>query len=106
MTKINPTSPFLVLALLLSIAATATLAAALGRGNTTRTTDSMAGDEEFMMESETTRRLLVTTISPSAQNPKKPFCNAHIYNNCINKPNTNYDKRPCNLNNSCKRPGS
>ncbi|KAH6803048.1 hypothetical protein C2S51_034494 [Perilla frutescens var. frutescens] len=106
MKKINPTSPFLVLALLLSTAATATLAAALGRGNAMRTIDSMAGDEEFMMESETTRRLLTTTISPTAQNPKKPFCNARIYNNCINEPNKKYDTRPCNYNNSCNRPGN
>ncbi|KAL0431783.1 UNVERIFIED_CONTAM: hypothetical protein Sradi_0804300 [Sesamum radiatum] len=104
----------LVLALLLSAdvqkaecLTTAPPAAEGGCNGTGRIADCLPDGEEFLMESETSRRLLVgarQTFSPGALQPKKPFCDGTNYGSCIPGPNKFYDSENRNCNhNTCKR---
>ncbi|EYU44216.1 hypothetical protein ABFS82_08G032800 [Erythranthe guttata] len=77
--------------------------------NATRVGDWLDDGEEFLMESETSRRILQAgkkkpTIP--AVTEKKPFCDAEIYSSCIGPDSKTYTKRPCTYQNSCNRPGS
>ncbi|KAL7141123.1 hypothetical protein ABFS83_08G032700 [Erythranthe nasuta] len=78
--------------------------------NATRVGDWLADDgEEFVMESETSRRILqAAKKKPTipAVTGKKPFCDAQIYSSCIGPDSKTYTKRPCTYQNSCNRPGS
>ncbi|KAI8029750.1 Protein RALF-like 33 [Camellia lanceoleosa] len=63
------------------------------------------GGEEFLMESETTRRFLASPASPVKHivlqtQGKGPVCKTRLYGNCIGQAN-NY-KRPCDTYNRCK----
>ncbi|PIN26793.1 hypothetical protein CDL12_00458 [Handroanthus impetiginosus] len=61
-------------------------------------------DNEFLMESETNRRILATTaIGYNALNPNRPFCGKTPYENCIGQKNTAFDRRKCDYKNHCKR---
>uniref|UniRef100_A0A5B7AML5 Putative RALF-LIKE 27 family protein n=1 Tax=Davidia involucrata TaxID=16924 RepID=A0A5B7AML5_DAVIN len=60
-------------------------------------------EEEFLMESEVSRRLLAgqpKKLSYKALE-KPPVCNPMIYGDCIKS--VNGDNRPCTLYNRCKR---
>ncbi|PIN02615.1 hypothetical protein CDL12_24876 [Handroanthus impetiginosus] len=73
--------------------------------NATRIGDCMTDDEEFLMESETSRRFLGgggDPISNDAQNRNKPFCNQKLYGNCIGRPNKIDTRRGCNYR-TCRR---
>ncbi|KAL7141125.1 hypothetical protein ABFS83_08G032900 [Erythranthe nasuta] len=77
--------------------------------NATRVGDWLAdGGEEFLMESETSRRILQAggkkTITYPSANPKLPFCDSTVYGSCIGKDNKIY-KRPCDYQNTCGRKG-
>ncbi|PIN01951.1 hypothetical protein CDL12_25538 [Handroanthus impetiginosus] len=114
MQKVIKQHPFLLISLLLFLPMIAQKAksldsepAALDGCNATRIGDCLV-DEEFSMESETSRRFLASggkSISPGALNPTKPFCNRNVYGSCIKGPNKFYNKRPCNYANACARDG-
>ncbi|XP_044506794.1 protein RALF-like 27 [Mangifera indica] len=64
-------------------------------------------EEEFLMESEVSRRLLAAPpVNPLSYNAlkTKEVCNAKIYGNCIKPISGN--NRPCTYYNRCKRAGS
>ncbi|XP_020551454.1 uncharacterized protein LOC110012400 [Sesamum indicum] len=82
--------------------------AAEGRCNgTSRITDCLPDDEEFLMESETSRRLLVnepkTYFGRALQPP--PICDAKVVGNCFPEPRAIDDRRHCTVN-DCGRPGN
>ncbi|KAL8038520.1 hypothetical protein ABFX02_11G113000 [Erythranthe guttata] len=85
---------------------TTTSAAAAEWGcNSTRIGDCLTGGGEYLMESETSRRLLAggqRFISPRALNPKRPFCRGDVAGSCIGRPNKFYDKRPCGYSHLCR----
>ncbi|KAL7094629.1 hypothetical protein ACP275_11G115800 [Erythranthe tilingii] len=87
---------------------TAAAAAAELGCNSTRIGDCLTGGdagEEYLMESETSRRLLAggqRFISPGALNPKRPFCRGDVAGSCIGRPNKFYDKRPCGYSHLCR----
>ncbi|KAL7135641.1 hypothetical protein ABFS83_11G111600 [Erythranthe nasuta] len=85
---------------------TTTAAAAAEWGcNSTRIGDCLTAGEEYLMESETSRRLLAggqRFISPGALNPRKPFCRGDVSGSCIGRPNKFYDKRPCGYSHLCR----
>ncbi|EYU44217.1 hypothetical protein ABFS82_08G032900 [Erythranthe guttata] len=68
------------------------------------------GGEEFLMESETSRRILQAggknTINYRPLQPELPFCDSVVYGSCIGKDSKTYTKRNCGYHNSCFRPGS
>ncbi|XP_012851798.1 PREDICTED: uncharacterized protein LOC105971487 [Erythranthe guttata] len=75
--------------------------------NATRVGDWLDDGEEFLMESETSRRILQAgkkTITYPSANPKLPFCDSAVYGSCIGKDNKIY-KRPCDYQNTCGRKG-
>ncbi|KAL7141124.1 hypothetical protein ABFS83_08G032800 [Erythranthe nasuta] len=78
--------------------------------NATRVGDWLDDGEEFLMESETSRRILQAggkkTITYPTAKPELPFCDSAVYGSCIGKDNKIYTKRPCGYHNSCIRPGS
>lgn len=95
----------LVVMALLVTSTTVAAETVVGRSNATKMSEwsaEAAAEEEFLMASETSRRILAT-IGRGTLNPKRPFCNARIYNSCIRSPNKKYDKRPCTYANSCNR---
>ena len=60
------------------------------------------GDEELLMESEVSRRILADgKITYNGFKPEKPFCNAQLYSNCIEA--INMKTRPCAKYNRCQR---
>ncbi|CAA3014652.1 Hypothetical predicted protein [Olea europaea subsp. europaea] len=66
--------------------------------------DCIPVNEEFLMESEISRRILAQpdpSISYETFKPAKPFCKRDAYGSCIGDPNTNFNNRPCNYNNLC-----
>ncbi|CAI9780704.1 unnamed protein product [Fraxinus pennsylvanica] len=61
--------------------------------------DCIPINEEFLMESEISRRILAQRypgITYKTSNAAKPFCDANAYHSCIDNKNTNFNKRPCN----------
>ncbi|PIN02613.1 hypothetical protein CDL12_24874 [Handroanthus impetiginosus] len=106
--------PFLLVFMLLFLAilaqkgakslAGAAAPALLDGCNATRIGDCLA-DEEFLMESETSRRFLAgggKTITNRALNPRKSACPGNAYGNCGLKENPGYKKRrPCTYKNFC-----
>lgn len=66
--------------------------------------------DEFMMESETSRRILQAagkgrTITYPVLDPKKTHCDRDVYGSCIGDGSKFYNDRPCNYQNTCNRPG-
>ena len=62
----------------------------------------MQWDEELLMESEVSRRILADgKITYKGFKPEKPFCNAQLYSNCIEA--INMKTRPCAMDNRCQR---
>ena len=60
------------------------------------------GDEELLMESEVSRRILAgRKITYNGFNPGKQVCNAQLYGNCIQA--INMRTRPCAIYNRCQR---
>ncbi|KAF3958181.1 hypothetical protein CMV_016889 [Castanea mollissima] len=60
------------------------------------------GDEELLMESEVSRRILADGKSTyNGLKPEKPFCNAQLFSNCIEA--INMKTRPCTMYNRCQR---
>ncbi|KAG8366966.1 hypothetical protein BUALT_Bualt16G0023200 [Buddleja alternifolia] len=119
MKKTNSTqfTPLLLLLLLLLLTITAhkaaclTTTAAAEGCNSTKIGDCLTDDggDEFLMESETTRRLLggrVTTITPPSMIPTKPYCNKEVYGSCPGDTNKIFLQRTCDKMNSCDRPGT
>ncbi|PIN06701.1 hypothetical protein CDL12_20743 [Handroanthus impetiginosus] len=98
----------LALILVLVNAAAASHAPGEAGFNATRIADWLPDDEEFLMESETNRRILQAgkgiRISYSATNRKRPFCNSKVYGSCIGNQAKVYNKRKCDTKNLCKRP--
>ncbi|KAK4426257.1 hypothetical protein Salat_1394200 [Sesamum alatum] len=97
----------LVLALGQKAECLSTAPAAEGGCNGTRIADCLPDGEEFLMESETSRRLLLDghkTITPQTLVPVEDFCDANAYGSCYPGPNQFYDskKRVCNYP-TCKR---
>ncbi|KAL7101059.1 hypothetical protein ACP275_08G033000 [Erythranthe tilingii] len=75
--------------------------------NATRVGDWLDDGEEFLMESETSRRILQAgkkTITYPSAKPKLPFCDSTVYGSCIGPDNKIY-KRPCDYQNTCGRKG-
>lgn len=111
MKKINK-PPFLQLQLaaLLVLISTADAVAALSSNATGIGIYSGYGMEEFLMEPETSRRALAGNRPPTityqvAGSSTKTHCNRDVYSSCISGPNKFYNNRPCDLHNSCNRPG-
>ncbi|PIN01953.1 hypothetical protein CDL12_25540 [Handroanthus impetiginosus] len=71
--------------------------------NATRIGDCLV-DEEFLMESETSRRFLASS-SPGPLN-RGAFCNRNTYGSCLPNPNKFYKKRSCVYKNLCGRANS
>ncbi|KAJ4849028.1 hypothetical protein Tsubulata_038057 [Turnera subulata] len=67
--------------------------------------ESIGEEEEFSMESETSRRILVPhsnqRITYPAANNKQQICNEPIHGNCLNAIK-GVVKRPCTHYNHCK----
>ncbi|KAG8366965.1 hypothetical protein BUALT_Bualt16G0023100 [Buddleja alternifolia] len=108
-TNSNQFTPLLLLLLTITVhkAACLTTTAAAEGCNSTRIGDCLT-DDEFLMESETTRRLLagrVTPITPPSIIPTKTPCNKDVYGSCPGQPNSYYTKRPCDYQNHCGRSG-
>lgn len=94
----------LSLLLLLLLLSSAT---AIG-SNATRIGDELVGGEEFLMESETARRILKGGGTPKTipiRDRSKGFCNAKIYASCDGKQNKFYNQRKCGYKNGCIRQG-
>ncbi|KAL3629473.1 hypothetical protein CASFOL_026695 [Castilleja foliolosa] len=70
---------------------------------TTRIADFLPDDDEFLMESESNRRILQAArrITPDAQY-KLPYCNRNVYGSCIGRDGKFY-QRPCQYFNYCKK---
>lgn len=75
--------------------------------NATRIADNMLDAEEFLMESESARRVLMqpskTVTYPTVNGRNKPACKNG--DNLCDKASKNYQKRKCDYINKCKRPG-
>lgn len=86
--------------LLLSLLLLLSTAAAAGR-NGTRVADTLLDGEEFLMESETGRRILAAKpgISYGGLNKDGNVCNGNAYGNCNGK--GKILKRPCDYKNTC-----
>ncbi|PIN17567.1 hypothetical protein CDL12_09780 [Handroanthus impetiginosus] len=99
----------LALILVLLSAVAAAHAPAEAEFNATRIADWLPDDEEFLMESETNRRILQDgkqkTITYPAINPKEQFCDSNVYGSCIGNQAKIYTNRKCDSKNLCKRPG-
>ncbi|CAA2977051.1 Hypothetical predicted protein, partial [Olea europaea subsp. europaea] len=66
--------------------------------------DCVLINEEFMMESEISRRILGQQPQSNVYNSlklMKTFCKRDVYGNCIGDPNAQFKKRPCDYNNLC-----
>lgn len=84
--------------------------ASVVRSNATRIADGLPDDEEFWMESETSRRILQQAGNkPRTLNvldQTKTHCNANVYSSCDPTLNKNYQQRNCGYQNTCGRPGN
>ncbi|PIN01952.1 hypothetical protein CDL12_25539 [Handroanthus impetiginosus] len=81
---------------------------ALDGCNATRIGDCMTDDEEFLMESETSRRVLAAgrnSITTGSLIQGRPFCNRNVYGSCVPEPSKYYE-RPCTYQNLCRRGGT
>lgn len=95
---------FLLLTALLLIIFLSTQAAA-GRCNASRISDCLAAEEEeFLMDSESSRRILLAGKSQTIPVLRKPsFCNRNVHASCIGKESKYYQSRPCTYGNQCHR---
>ncbi|KAL8471805.1 hypothetical protein ACS0TY_029147 [Phlomoides rotata] len=98
----------LLLIIFLSVQAecfsTAADSQAAGRCNASRISDCLPDDEEFLMDSESSRRILQAGRPKTINYPKPkiPFCGSNIYGSCIG-PDSKIYKRPCDYKNTCGR---
>lgn len=79
--------------------------------NATRISDCLPDDEEFLMESESSRRILQSggggnTITYPVLNPQRTHCDRDVYGSCIGNENKIYTQRTCNYQNNCGRSGN
>lgn len=101
--KVMKTTPSLYWAAAMALSLLLQTAAA--NNGSIRISDTLLDDEEFSMESETSRRIILgkgQTIVPKAIAPQLPFCDAKVYFNCIKRPNKVDTNRQCN-HNTCTR---
>ncbi|CAI9781753.1 unnamed protein product [Fraxinus pennsylvanica] len=69
--------------------------------------DCIPVNEEFLMESEISRRILVEGNGYQPLNPIKHFCDEKIYGSCLGEPNTMFKtNRPCTFQNLCAGHGN
>ncbi|KAL8471807.1 hypothetical protein ACS0TY_029149 [Phlomoides rotata] len=78
---------------------------AAGRCNASRISDCLPDEEEFLMDSESSRRILQAGGQKTINygKPKVPYCRRDSYGSCIGKDSKNYQKRPCDYKNTCGR---
>ncbi|KAL8546097.1 hypothetical protein ACS0TY_005988 [Phlomoides rotata] len=92
-------------ALLLLLLCAVTTAEEEERCNATRIGDCLGEDEEFLTESETTRRLLTSRrgVIDVSGSREAPFCNRNRYGNCVPNPRpSDRGPRRCNYH-TCSR---
>ncbi|PIM98385.1 hypothetical protein CDL12_29139 [Handroanthus impetiginosus] len=83
--------------------------AAVAGFNATRIIDNwLLDDEEFLMESETNRRILQDgkrnpyITYPAVHDPTSTFCNGKLAGSCIGEASKTYRKRNCGYKNLCR----
>lgn len=77
--------------------------------NATRIADSLLDEEEFLMESETSRRIMQgrpQPISTATLKKDRGACKGDVYGSCSGKPGKIVTSRKCDLQNHCGGRGS